>query len=217
MRHPLGAHLNPNLGRPAYLAATTDGQGHRRVSHLRSGCTKPGQNPRMSIHCPPSMASPAPAAAPRMQMMCSWAARTRGSAISPTDLECPDGSSPTIRAPPPPLPSRCRQDTSPADAPRGERLQFEGTDNALRRTWSALRSIQVVVCLFVNVIEALVHPRHPPPPRGALQVPGHSPPSLGKVVGKVVGVFFFLNSPPPLLTDPTAREREGERESERVP
>ena len=64
-----------------------------------------------------------------------------------------------------------------------KRLRSEGTDNALRRTWSALRSIQVVVCVVVNVIEALVHPRHPPPPRGALHLPGHH--SLGKVVGKV--------------------------------
>ena len=66
LRHPLGAYLNPNPVRPAYLAATTDGQGHRRVSHLRSGCTKPGQNPRMSTQCPPSTASPAPAATPGM-------------------------------------------------------------------------------------------------------------------------------------------------------
>ena len=34
----------------------------------------------------------------------------------------------------------------------------------MRRTWSALRSVQVVVCLVVNVILADVHPRHPPPP-----------------------------------------------------
>ena len=53
--------------------------------------------------------------------------------------------------------------------PRGERLRSEGTNNALRRTGRALRSIQVVVCLVLNVIEALVHPRHPVPRRGALQ------------------------------------------------
>ena len=70
----------------------------------------------------------------------------------------------------------------PRGRPRGERLQSEGTDDALRRTWSALRSIQVVVCLVVNAIEAIVHPRHPLRPRGS---PGPSPPSLGNVVGKV--------------------------------
>ena len=101
--------------------------------------------------------------------MCSWAARTRGSAISPTDLECPDGSSPTVRAPPPPLPSRSCQGSSPADAPRSERLQSEGTDDALRRTWSALRSVLVVVCLVPNLIETAVHPHHPVSRRGALQ------------------------------------------------
>ena len=66
LRHPLGAYLNPNPVRPAHVAATTDGQGYRRVSDLRSGCTKPGQNPRMSTQCPPSTASPAPAATPGM-------------------------------------------------------------------------------------------------------------------------------------------------------
>ena len=71
-----------------------------------------------------------------------------------------------------------------------KRLRSEGTDNAMRRTWSALRSIQVVVCLVLNVIGALVHPRHPPPPRGALHLPGHH--ALGKVVGKVA-----LRGPPP--------------------
>ena len=53
--------------------------------------------------------------------------------------------------------------------PRGERLRSEGTNNALRRTWSALRSVLVVVCLVLNLSEALVHPRHPVPRRGALQ------------------------------------------------
>ena len=66
LRHPLGTHLSPNPVRPTYAAATTDDQRHQMVSHFRSGCTKPGQTPRMSTHCPPSMPSPAPAAAPSM-------------------------------------------------------------------------------------------------------------------------------------------------------
>ena len=49
--------------------------------------------------------------------------------------------------------------------PRGERLRSEGTDNSLRRTWSALRSVLVVVCVVLNVIETLVHPHHPVPRR----------------------------------------------------
>ena len=37
---------------------------------------------------------------------------------------------------------------------------------------------------------------------------------LEKLLEKLLA-FFFFEFPPPLLTDPTAREREGERESER--
>ena len=67
--------------------------------------------------------------------------------------------------------------------------------------------------LFMNVIEASCTT----PPSASRSAPGARPQSTfsGKVVGKVVGVFFLTF--PPLLTDPTAREREGERESERVP
>ena len=50
-----------------------------------------------------------------------------------------------------------------------KRLRSEGTDNALRRTWSALRSVLVVVCLVPNLIETAVHPHHPVSRRGALQ------------------------------------------------
>ena len=50
----------------------------------------------------------------------------------------------------------------PRGRPRGERLQSEGTDDALRRTWSVLRSVLVAVCVVLNIIEAPVHPRHPP-------------------------------------------------------
>ena len=118
MRHPLGAHLNPNLRRPAYLAATTDGQGHRRASRLRSGCTKPGQNPPHVDPLPPHPWPPLPPrSAPRGVDDVSTGREDRGSSIAPTGLWCPDGSPPTIRAPPPSLPSRSRRDTSPAAAP----------------------------------------------------------------------------------------------------
>ena len=116
MRHPLETHLNPNPGRPTYLAATTDGQGHRRVSHLRSGYTKPGQNPRMSTHCPPIHGLPRPRSDPQDVDDVSMGRADRGSSIAPTDLWCPDGSPPTVRAPPPPLPSRSCPSISPADA-----------------------------------------------------------------------------------------------------
>ena len=66
-----------------------------------------------------------------------------------------------------------------------KRLRSEGTDNALRRTWSALRSIQVVVCLVVNVIGAPVHPRHPP--SASRSAPGGCPATVRNVSGKVGG------------------------------
>ena len=76
LRHPLGACLNPNPGQPSGLTATINGQGRRRVSHLRSGCTKSGQNSRMSTHCPPIHGLPCPPAAPPgVWMMCPRAAR----------------------------------------------------------------------------------------------------------------------------------------------
>ena len=118
MRHPLGAHLSPTPGRPAYVAATTDGQEHRRASHLRSGCTKPGQTPRVSTHSPPIHALPHPRSDPRDVDDVSMVRADRGSSIAPTGLKCPEGSRPTARRPPPPPPERrSRQDTSPADAP----------------------------------------------------------------------------------------------------
>ena len=93
----------------------------------------------------------------------------RGASIAPTALWCPYGSRPTAGAPPPPLPRRSCQDSSLANSPRGERLRSEGTNNALRRTERALRSVLVVVCVVMNVIEAPVHPRFTVPRRGALQ------------------------------------------------
>ena len=92
-----------------------------------------------------------------------------GSSIAPTGLWCPDESHPTARAPPLPRPSRSHHGSSPEPAPRGERLRSEGTDNALRRTGRALRSLLGVVCVVLNVIEAPVHPRFTVPRRGALQ------------------------------------------------
>ena len=136
MRHPLGAHNSPNPVRPTYVAATTQGQGHRRVSDFRSGCTKPGQTPRMSTHCPPIHGLPRPRSDPQDVDDVSMGRADRGTSIAPTGLWCPGGSRPTVWAPPPLLPSRSRRDTSPAAAPRGQRLRSEGTNNAQRRTRS---------------------------------------------------------------------------------
>ena len=95
-------------------------------------------------------------------MMCPWAARigarrslrpVSGALVDP--VRPPERLDRISRA----APSKVAAPRTPA---RGRRLRSEGTDNAMRRTWSALRSIQVVVCLVLNVIEALVHPRHPP-------------------------------------------------------
>ena len=58
-----------------------------------------------------------PRSAPRGVDDVSTGREDRGSSIAPTGLWCPDGSPPTIRAPPPSLPSRSRRDTSPAAAP----------------------------------------------------------------------------------------------------
>jgi len=116
LRHPLEAHLSPTPGRPTYVAATTDGQGHRRVSHLRSGCTKPGQTPCMSIHCPPIHALPCPRSDPWDVDDVSMGRADRDSAIAPTGLKCPEGSRPTARTPPPPHSSRSCPCISTVDA-----------------------------------------------------------------------------------------------------
>ena len=129
LRHPLEAHFNPTLERPSGLTATTDGQEHRRVSHLRSGCTKPGQNlPHVDQFGLPLR----PLLVPQQPLDLddvSVGRADRGSAIAPTGLWCPDGSSPTFRAPPPPLPPRYQ----PRSLPCGQRLRSEGTNNAQRR------------------------------------------------------------------------------------
>ena len=114
MRHPLGAHLSPTPGRPAYLVATTDGQEHRRVSHLRSGCTKTGQNPP---HVDPLPSPPWPPPPPQRPLDVddvSVVCADRGSSIAPTGLWCPDGSYPTARASLEPLPPRYQPRGHPA-------------------------------------------------------------------------------------------------------
>ena len=116
LRHPLEAHLNQNPGRPTYAAATTDGQEHRRVSHLRSGCTKTGQTPCMSIHCPPIHALPCPRSDPWDVDDVSMGRADRGSSIAPTGLKSPEGSRPTARTPPPPHSSRSCPCISTVDA-----------------------------------------------------------------------------------------------------
>ena len=129
LRHPLGAHLSPNPGQPSGLAATTDGQEHRRVSHVRSGCTKTGQNPphvdQFGLPLRPLLVPQQPLDLNDV----SVGRADRGSAINPTGLWCPDGSRPTFRAPPPPLPPRYQ----PRSLPCGQRLRSEGTNNAQRR------------------------------------------------------------------------------------
>jgi len=110
----------------------------------------------------------------------------RGASIAPTALWCPYGSRPTAGAPPPPLPRRSCQDSSLANSPRGERLRSEGTNNALRRTERALRSVLVVVCVVMNVIEAPVHPRFTVPRRGALQPRQGAPTASSEIFGNVV-------------------------------
>ena len=69
---------------------------------------------------PPLHGLPRPRSDPRDVDDVSKGRADRGSSIAPTGLWCPDGSLPTIRAPPSPLPSRSCQGSSPADAPRGE-------------------------------------------------------------------------------------------------
>ena len=129
LRHPLEAQFNPTPERPSGLTATTDGQEHRRVSHLRSGCTKPGQNlPHVDQFGLPLR----PLLVPQQPLDLddvSVGRADRGSAIAPTGLWCPDGSRPTFRAPPPPLPPRYQ----PRSLPCGQRLRSEGTNNAQRR------------------------------------------------------------------------------------
>ena len=102
-------------------------------------------------------------------MMCPWAARIRARrSLRPVSGALMDPLQPPGRL------HRLSQAApakilAPRDAPRGERLRSEGTNNALRRTGRALRSLLGVVCIVVNVFETLVHPHHPVPRRGALQ------------------------------------------------
>ena len=126
-------------------------------------------NPPHVDPVPPLHGLPRPRSDPRDVDDVSMGREDRGSSIAPTGLWCPDESHPTARAPPLPRPSRSHHGSSPEPAPRGERLRSEGTDNALRRTGRALRSLLGVVCVVLNVIEAPVHPRFTVPRRGALQ------------------------------------------------
>ena len=118
-------------------------------------------------------------------MMCPWASRIRARrSLRPASGDRMDPVRPSERLH---RPSRAAVSKilAPRTPPRKGRLRCEGTDDAMvgARRERALRSVLVAVCLVVNVIEAPVHPRHPPPPRGALHLPGHH--SFGKVVGKV--------------------------------
>ena len=101
-------------------------------------------------------------------MMCPWASRIRARrSLRPVSGALVDPIRPPERL-------HCLARAAPTmvaalSRPRGERLRSEGTDDAMRRTWSALRSVLVVVCLVLNLIETAVHPHHPVPRRGALQ------------------------------------------------
>ena len=101
-------------------------------------------------------------------MMCPWASRIRAR----RSLRPVSGALMDLIRPPERL--HCLARAAPTmvaalSRPRGERLRSEGTDNALRRTGRALRSLLGVVCVVLNVIEAPMHPHHPVPRRGALQ------------------------------------------------
>ena len=134
LRHPLGTHLNPNPVRPAYVAATTDGQGHPRGSYLRSGCTKPGQNPRMSTHCPPIHALPRPRSDPQDVDDVSMGRADRGSSIAPTGLRRRNGPRRVDVRTPPPRVSRSRTVSTASrlhtahsdNAPKAEKAEKKG-------------------------------------------------------------------------------------------
>ena len=83
---------------------------------------------------PPIHALPRPRSDPQDVDDVSMGLEDWGSSIAPTDLWCSDESPPTARAPPPPLPSRSRRDSSPS-AVGGYGLRAQITP--LRRTWSA--------------------------------------------------------------------------------
>ena len=93
----------------------------------------PDKPPACRSTAPPSMPSPTPQR-PRDVDDVSMDRAAPGSSIAPTDLWCSDESPPTARAPPPPLPSRSRRDSSPS-AVGGYGLRAQITP--LRRTWSA--------------------------------------------------------------------------------
>ena len=87
----------------------------------------------------------------------------------------------------------------------------------MRRTWSALRSIQVVVCLVLNVIEALVHPRHPP--SASRSAPASWPSStmlLEKLLEKLLGPRG-MRDPPPGGAGRKASEEKRLRRTRRTP
>ena len=79
--------------------------GHNRWSWTSKGIPsslwvrKPGQNPRMSTHCPHIHAPRPTAAAPRIMNDVSMGRADRGSSIAPSGYWCPDGSRPTVWAP----------------------------------------------------------------------------------------------------------------------
>ena len=117
-------------------------------------------------------------------MMCPWASRIRarrslrpvsGALMDP--LRPPERIHRLSRAAPTMV--------AALSQPRGERLRSEGTNNALRRTGRALRSLLGVVCVVLNVIEAPVHPRFTVPRRGALQ-PRQASTAPSEIFGNVV-------------------------------
>ena len=109
---PISVQLldGPRVWRPQPMVKDVEGY------HIFAlGAPKPDQTPRMSTHCPPIHALPCPRSGPQDVDDVSMGRADRGSSIALTGLWCPDGSIPTARTPPPALPSRSCQGSSPAD------------------------------------------------------------------------------------------------------
>ena len=101
---------SPRVWRPQPMVK--DIEGH---PILALGAQNPDEPPACRSTPPQSMASPAPRSDPRDVDDVSMGRADRGSSIAPTGLWCPGGSPQTARTPSPPLPSRSRQGSSPAD------------------------------------------------------------------------------------------------------
>ena len=106
----------------------------KRVSHLRSGCTKPGQTPRMPTHCPPLHGLPRPRSDPRDVDGVSMGRADRSSSIAPTGLRRRNGPRRIDVRTPPPRVSRSRTVSTASrlhtahsdNAPKAEKAEKKG-------------------------------------------------------------------------------------------